>query len=154
MHLSDTIRLNLPASREEFKVKLLGDDETLKGVPAGTKIGPAAPLRIEAGDQSSSLRPSDGSEHESPPTRLSLVSTVQFVAAIQRLKDDLTAAMLDERQRIGPEGAEVPANKPPSISQTSVSMLYDVSIPRSKPLSPGEILGCTAPLLSDVDALV
>jgi len=31
---------------------------------------------------------------------------------------------------------------------------YEVTIPRSKPLSPGEILGCTAPRLNDVDALI
>ncbi len=31
---------------------------------------------------------------------------------------------------------------------------YDVTIPRSKPLSPGEILGCTAPKLGDVDAIL
>ncbi|KIM67903.1 hypothetical protein SCLCIDRAFT_106673 [Scleroderma citrinum Foug A] len=31
---------------------------------------------------------------------------------------------------------------------------YDTTIPRSKPLSPGEILGCTAPTLHDTDALI
>ncbi|EPQ59384.1 hypothetical protein GLOTRDRAFT_55327, partial [Gloeophyllum trabeum ATCC 11539] len=31
---------------------------------------------------------------------------------------------------------------------------YEATIPRSKPLSPGEILGCTAPTLTDVDALI
>lgn len=31
---------------------------------------------------------------------------------------------------------------------------YDLVIPQSKPLSPGEILGCTAPLLNNVDALI
>jgi diphthamide synthase subunit DPH2 len=32
--------------------------------------------------------------------------------------------------------------------------LYDATIPRSKPLSPGEILGCTAPKLGNVDAVL
>ena len=31
---------------------------------------------------------------------------------------------------------------------------YNVSVPQCKPLSPGEILGCTAPKLLNVDALM
>lgn len=31
---------------------------------------------------------------------------------------------------------------------------YQVTIPQTKPLSPGEILGCTAPSVPDVDMLV
>jgi 2-(3-amino-3-carboxypropyl)histidine synthase len=31
---------------------------------------------------------------------------------------------------------------------------YTVLIPQSKPLSPGEILGCTSPKLNDMDAIV
>ncbi|KAF7433295.1 Diphthamide biosynthesis protein 1 [Pleurotus ostreatus] len=60
-------------------------------------------------------------------TRLALVSTIQFVAALQHLKEQLT------------------------ILNTG---RYDVTIPRAKPLSPGEILGCTAPQLGDVDAIL
>ncbi|KAJ1911274.1 Diphthamide biosynthesis protein 1 [Tieghemiomyces parasiticus] len=35
-----------------------------------------------------------------------------------------------------------------------LSQLYTVTIPQAKPLSPGEILGCTAPKLVDQDAIV
>jgi 2-(3-amino-3-carboxypropyl)histidine synthase len=31
---------------------------------------------------------------------------------------------------------------------------YEVTIPQARPLSPGEVLGCTAPRLNDVDALM
>uniref|UniRef100_A0A803TVV4 2-(3-amino-3-carboxypropyl)histidine synthase subunit 1 n=1 Tax=Anolis carolinensis TaxID=28377 RepID=A0A803TVV4_ANOCA len=59
-----------------------------------------------------------------PGSRLALVSTVQFLSALQASARDLA-----------PE--------------------YCVQIPQSKPLSPGEILGCTAPRLpSNTDAIV
>ncbi|VDK48370.1 unnamed protein product [Anisakis simplex] len=57
--------------------------------------------------------------------KLALVSTIQFVAALQTVKTELTACG------------------------------YSIFIPQSKPLSPGEILGCTSPRLSnDITALI
>ncbi|XP_067004628.2 2-(3-amino-3-carboxypropyl)histidine synthase subunit 1 [Anabrus simplex] len=56
--------------------------------------------------------------------RLALVSTIQFVATLQAVAGDL-------RQ----DG-------------------YQITIPQSRPLSPGEILGCTAPVIKDVDAII
>ena len=57
-------------------------------------------------------------------TSIALVSTIQFVAALQSIQQ----LLLGE---------------------------YNVTIPRSKPLSPGEILGCTSPKLpNDVEALI
>ncbi|VDM43933.1 unnamed protein product [Toxocara canis] len=57
--------------------------------------------------------------------KLALVSTVQFVAALQIVKSEL------------------------------ISAGYSVVVPQCKPLSPGEILGCTSPRLqADVTALV
>ncbi|KAI9505272.1 putative diphthamide synthesis protein-domain-containing protein [Coemansia spiralis] len=39
--------------------------------------------------------------------------------------------------------------------QTSVAQKYTVTIPQAKPLSPGELLGCTSPQLSkDIDVIV
>nr|XP_033778582.1 2-(3-amino-3-carboxypropyl)histidine synthase subunit 1 isoform X2 [Geotrypetes seraphini] len=60
-----------------------------------------------------------------PPGRtLALVSTIQFVSAIQAVSQALRSE-------------------------------YHVIVPQSKPLSPGEILGCTSPRLEqDVDAVV
>ncbi|TPX32977.1 hypothetical protein SmJEL517_g04016 [Synchytrium microbalum] len=58
-----------------------------------------------------------------PEQRLAIVATIQFVAALQSAKQDLSTD-------------------------------YIVTVPQSKPLSPGEILGCTAPKLKDQDCLV
>ena len=58
-----------------------------------------------------------------PGAAVALVSTIQFVAALQSIQSVLQGE-------------------------------YRVVIPQSKPLSPGEILGCTSPRLPDVDALV
>ncbi|KAI9089591.1 putative diphthamide synthesis protein-domain-containing protein [Phlyctochytrium arcticum] len=58
-----------------------------------------------------------------PGKRLVLVSTVQFMAALQ-------------------------------ASRVELSNDYTVTVPQSKPLSPGEVLGCTAPRLEDQDALI
>ena len=62
-----------------------------------------------------------------PPSttpKLAVVGTIQFVGSIQASRETL------------------------------VEMGWDVQIPQSKPLSPGEILGCTAPRLTDRDAIM
>lgn len=59
-----------------------------------------------------------------PSKRLGFVSTIQFVTTLHT-----TAEVLRQ------DG-------------------YNITIPQSKPLSPGEILGCTAPVLRNVDALI
>ena len=57
-------------------------------------------------------------------TSIALVSTIQFVAALQSIQQILHGE-------------------------------YNVTIPRSKPLSPGEILGCTSPKLpNDIEGLI
>lgn len=59
-----------------------------------------------------------------PGTHLALVSTIQFVAALQSIHQVLATD-------------------------------FKITIPQSKPLSPGEILGCTSPKLAqDIEALV
>ncbi|XP_047366473.1 2-(3-amino-3-carboxypropyl)histidine synthase subunit 1 isoform X1 [Vespa velutina] len=57
-------------------------------------------------------------------SKISLISTIQFVGTLQ--------AIAIELKKNG----------------------YEVSIPQSKPLSPGEILGCTAPQIHCADAIV
>ncbi|KAJ1914081.1 Diphthamide biosynthesis protein 1 [Mycoemilia scoparia] len=56
--------------------------------------------------------------------RLTLVGVIQFVTAIQASKQEL--------EKLG----------------------YKVTIPQAKPLSPGEILGCTSPKLQDTDLIL
>ncbi|KAI7861175.1 putative diphthamide synthesis protein-domain-containing protein [Circinella umbellata] len=55
--------------------------------------------------------------------RLVLVGTIQFVAALQSVREILQQD-------------------------------YTILIPQSKPLSPGEILGCTSPKLPEMDAII
>lgn len=158
-HLTKTIRLNLPSSRNEFHEKILSNDASSPLIPASTKIGPAAPLRLEAAPNTTSSAMDEGEDHV--PTRLAIVSTIQFVAAVQRLRDDLSAASISNAEP--PLLIEANSNtammiasplEGSSLPHTAYTGTYDATIPRSKPLSPGEVLGCTAPVLSDVDALV
>ncbi|KAK7060324.1 Diphthamide biosynthesis protein 1 [Paramarasmius palmivorus] len=130
-HLHRTIRLNLPDDREMFRESLLlGHEE----VEPGEKIKGVTPhLRIEAAPSSSTSITKTQGEH----TRLALVSTIQFAAALQRLKEDLSQPLA-------------------SVSEGALwSGEYTCTVPRSKPLSPGEILGCTAPRLGEeVDGII
>ena len=97
-----------------------------------------------------------------PPVKLAVVGTIQFVAAVQGLKADLEADAQLDAQRLAIEAA-------PSTSSSSASGAgegapsevaaqgprFEVVVPQVKPLSPGEILGCTAPkLAADTDALL
>lgn len=62
-------------------------------------------------------------------SHVAMVGTIQFVASIQTIRQELE----DENE----------------------SIHYKITIPQAKPLSPGEILGCTAPKLAvDTDAIV
>ncbi|KAJ7774300.1 putative diphthamide synthesis protein-domain-containing protein [Mycena maculata] len=152
LHLAQSVRLNFPDERHLFHEALLDSEELDSKIPAGRQIGPTGHLRIEGptSDTESSISRSQ------EPTRLALVSTIQFVAALQRLKEDLSS----EHQDLGPApqpmgliaeaSTSATAAPPPSFWRGK----YDATIPRSKPLSPGEILGCTAPRLDDVDALI
>lgn len=137
VHVHHTIRANFPSDRGAFQLGL----RSLEGgeeIKAGEQIPIAGPgLRIEA--------PSPEEAAEAPlekvpnPTRLALVSTIQFVAALQRLKEELS----------------VPYTPSSSSTTPLWTSAYEPNIPRSKPLSPGEILGCTAPKLEgEVDAIV
>lgn len=160
-HLTKTIRMNFPDDREIFHKNLLDAEETNARIPIGSQIGSGRNLQIEQS-------PSIALEEEAPaasisksPTRLALVSTIQFVAALQRLKEDLS---VDVAEREAASSKPIPLLESGSESSQAVVELpkrpgawsgkYETTIPRSKPLSPGEILGCTAPRLNDVDALM
>nr|NVI71038.1 putative diphthamide biosynthesis protein 1 [Cucujiformia] len=67
----------------------------------------------------------DTIKHNFPlTTKLALVSTIQFLTTLQ--------AVVNQLKELG----------------------YEVSLPQSKPLSAGEILGCTAPILRCNDAII
>ena len=152
-HLAQSVRLNFPSDRQQFRETLLDSEESDKLIPAGRQIGKPRHLMIEGPDPSSP-RESDNSPDE--PTRLALVSTIQFVAALQQLKEDLSTEY--ERAQASSSPLLLPSPQEVTEAHTSQSRFwtgkYEATIPRSKPLSPGEILGCTAPRLGDVDALM
>lgn len=148
-HLAQTIRMNFPDVRETFHENLLQSEEARARVPIGQQIGVRRDLLIDNAP-SQDVNSADISETSaSTPTKLALVSTIQFVAALQQLKEELS---VDVSSKSSPEGSE--NNQVVSTSPEIWTGKYDASIPRAKPLSPGEILGCTAPTLGDVDALM
>lgn len=167
MHLAQTVRLNFPDDRDRFHQALLDSEESDRNIPAGQIIGKTRHLRIEGADGPST----DGSANANDsfptrsgkPTRLALVSTIQFVAALQQLKEDLTEEHSDSSPYMAPIGlikdaSDTPINTDSPDGLATATKLwtgkYEATIPRCKPLSPGEILGCTAPRLGDVDALL
>ena len=158
-HLAQTIRMNFPDDRETFHKNLLESEEDRSKVPLGSQIGVSRNLRIEQAPSPIVIQDEDVPVASTSRTRLALVSTIQFVAALQRLKDDLSTdvkserdtplALLSDGQAVSPMTSSVQEGAPRFWTG-----IYDATIPRSKPLSPGEILGCTAPRLQDVDALM
>ncbi|KAF8592586.1 Diphthamide synthesis [Ramaria rubella] len=156
-HVAQTVRMNFPDNRENFR------REVLEG-----EIGDATCRRINARDHitieaSSGLSVDNTPFSQNNPTRLALVSTIQFVTALQKLKDDLseeypvptTQASTYTIESGGTKSENVTTGRNEPSTQLSMSRgRYAATIPRSKPLSPGEILGCTAPGLGDVDALL
>ncbi|KAI1782071.1 Diphthamide synthesis [Ganoderma leucocontextum] len=166
-HLVQTIRLNFPSDRQRFHESLLDSEEQNAKIPVGQPLVSSRHLRIEGptpGEGSSpestesplSSSPSDHLEL----TRLALMLTIQFVSALSHLKDELSTDCPDIDIARLPAGLiDGPAVESSDSSQAVGKPLlwtgkYHVSIPRSKPLSPGEILGCTAPQLNSVDALL
>jgi 2-(3-amino-3-carboxypropyl)histidine synthase len=142
-HLASSVRRNFPSSRRAFNRSVLDAE----AAPTGGRVDIAL-------DEDEHVQRDAVSTGDDPVTRLALVSTIQFVAAIQSLRTDLEKAL--------PELETVDAD--PSQEGMLAKMRngdigvwrgrYDITIPQSRPLSPGEILGCTAPKLADVDALM
>jgi 2-(3-amino-3-carboxypropyl)histidine synthase len=152
--------MNFPDDRETFHSTLLDSEEASARIPIGSQIGVGKNLRIVGasdGSKESTLPKDDVTL--SPPTKLALVSTIQFVAALQRLKEDLSATSPEDLSLpvnlLGNETSPDVAGDPTESTRSAFwTGKYEAIIPRSNPLSPGEILGCTAPRLEDVDALM
>ncbi|WWD20599.1 diphthamide biosynthesis protein 1 [Kwoniella shandongensis] len=155
-HLSLSVRRNFPSSKPAFQRLVLG--------AGNAEPGGKVPITLEVEDQkardessltSTSTQAEDGSAEAERPTKLALVSTIQFVAAIQSLRTDLEAALPPlEKQEVENEEEEGMLAK---VKRGDIGVWrgkYEITIPQSRPLSPGEVLGCTAPKLNDVDALI
>ncbi|KAF8528829.1 putative diphthamide synthesis protein-domain-containing protein [Hysterangium stoloniferum] len=150
-HLTQTIRLNLPDDRHTFQTQLLENtDASSADIPAGKRIEPQSHVSVEGTNDS------DPSHSSHDRTRLALVSTIQFVAPLQKLKEDLSDDYTGPPlHRIGLITAKANTEEQELTKGSNMSIgAYDITIPQSKPLSPGEVLGCTAPRLGDIDALL
>jgi hypothetical protein len=142
-HLALSVRRNFPSSRRAFHRSVIDAEDA----PTGGKVDIA--LDEEEQQQRDAV-----DSREDPVTRLALVSTIQFVAAIQALRTDLDKA-LPELETVDADPSE--EGMLAKMRKGDIGVWrgkYDITIPQSRPLSPGEILGCTAPKLSDVDALM
>lgn len=143
-HLALSVRRNFPSSREAFRRTVLAAQTS----EAGGKVT----IALDEDDQK--RRDDTDAPAVDDTTRLALVSTIQFVAAIQSLRTDLEQ-VLPELDKV-PEG-EDRDDMLAKMRKGDIGVWrgkYDITIPQSRPLSPGEVLGCTAPKLSDVDALM
>jgi len=139
-HLSLSVRRNFPSSRQAFRRAVLGAE--------AAPTGGAVSITLEESDRPDKPELPDNDT----PTKLALVSTIQFVAAIQSLRTDLEATLPEPEMTEGDEDRDNMLAKMRDIGVWRGR--YDITIPQSRPLSPGEVLGCTAPKLADVDALM
>lgn len=143
-HLALSVRRNFPSSREAFRRTIIGADS----IEAGGRVS----IGLDAEDQ---RRQDIGNVIEGEEiTRLALVSTIQFVAAVQSLRTDLESALPELEGADIEDGREDMLAKMRKIDIGVWRGRYEITIPQSRPLSPGEVLGCTAPKLPDVDALM
>ncbi|GAA5826753.1 hypothetical protein JCM3770_001461 [Rhodotorula araucariae] len=173
-HLAATVRLNFPHCIPARNSLTLSNAALAKGK------GPELEIAIEPrqdggcsgggsggctgcsckgeGPPSSEKQEATTATEEPGPTKLAVVGTIQFVAAVQGLKSDLEAEEVVQAQRLAieaapAEGAEADAEHAREVEAPRGR--FEIVVPQVKPLSPGEILGCTAPkLAADTDALL
>lgn len=83
------------------------------------------------------------------------MGTIQFVAAVQGLKLDLESEVIEDTKPERLLIADSVQSSSTMIPAQREKAVFEVTVPQVKPLSPGEILGCTAPrLAADTDALM
>ncbi|SCV68720.1 BQ2448_841 [Microbotryum intermedium] len=152
-HLAASIRHNFPQCIPP---------PTSSALPAitGSSKGKGPELEIEVESAHPEPATVTPAVDEVGTTKLAVVGTIQFVAAVQGLKADLEKELPEEEQPVERLAIEA-AESSEDTSSTAAQMIkrsrakFDIVVPQIKPLSPGEILGCTAPRLSkDVEALI
>ncbi|KAI5481800.1 diphthamide synthesis protein [Pseudohyphozyma bogoriensis] len=140
-HLADSVRLNFPSCIPS---------PSLPAIESSKGKGPELEIAVEE------PTPAKAERDLAKPTKLALVGTIQFVAAVQGLKADLEAGPIAQAapERLAIEAA--PSEQPVVVEEEKEERpKFDVVVPQVKPLSPGEILGCTAPRLpADTEALL
>lgn len=143
-HLALSVRRNFPSTRQAFQRAVIGAETAETGGKVPISLDPSSEGHKQAADATM----------EDLPTRLALVSTIQFVAAVQSLRTALETALppLEDENVDEAEDGMIAKMRKKDIGVWRGK--YEVTIPQARPLSPGEVLGCTAPKLKDVDALM
>lgn len=157
MHLGSTVRANFPSTKAHFRSKLLGASNAEDHAESSSSERAHIGIGVE-GTKGSSQDTGEASTH------LALVGTVQFINALQGLRVTLEEAEpLDENGTPLSQAKRNPlmlmanedAATTPASMQSYATGTYKITVPQIKPLSPGEILGCTSPRLpTDVDAVI
>lgn len=147
-----SVRRNFPSERAPFRRDVLHEEPD---VPNSNEKGKAS--LVIGIDDTPAAEP-----HNAPrATKIALVSTIQFISAVQDLRDLLSVAL--------PPPEDIPTTETDVDTRRTQNHLmrvkaeelgvwrgaYEIVVPQVRPLSPGEVLGCTAPKLdADVDALM
>ncbi|KDE03185.1 hypothetical protein MVLG_06305 [Microbotryum lychnidis-dioicae p1A1 Lamole] len=155
-HLAASIRHNFPQC-----IPTPSSSSALSAITRSSQgKGPELEIEVES-TQSERSTVTPTLQGEGKRTKLAVVGTIQFVAAVQGLKADLEKDLPEEQQPVERLAIEAPrtsgdvSSTPDAPIANRQRARFDVVVPQVKPLSPGEILGCTAPRLSkDVEALI
>ncbi|SPO23855.1 probable Diphthamide biosynthesis protein 1 [Ustilago trichophora] len=170
-HLAATIRANFPSEKHEFRAKILGGSQNTAGKRAEVdESAGRAKIEIGTSEQGSDSTSAAASQAQ---THLALVGTVQFINAIHGLREALeqqqhrladgsivsgSQADPDRLLLTGGTAADGMVDHIPQAAKWKSwsSGEYRVTVPQVKPLSPGEVLGCTSPKLDkeSIDAIV
>jgi len=149
-HLAASVLLNFPHCIPPRSSTTLSNSALAKGK------GPELEIAIEP-SSIPSPSPAQTEEKEAKTTKLAVVGTIQFVAAVQGLKADMETEEASHVERLAIEGPKADGEESVAVEDQKKRKRekFEIIVPQVKPLSPGEILGCTAPkLANDVDALL
>ncbi|SNX87215.1 probable Diphthamide biosynthesis protein 1 [Melanopsichium pennsylvanicum] len=170
-HLASTIRANFPSDKHQFRKNILGGSQNANGRKQHVDEN-AGRAKITIGTTQDDFNGNPAARHKAAQTHLALVGTVQFINAIHALREALEQQQHrlingsivtgePNRDRMLLTSGTVDGGSVEHISQAAKwnqwsSGKYEVTVPQVKPLSPGEVLGCTAPKLDkdNIDAIV
>ncbi|TKY88517.1 hypothetical protein EX895_002505 [Sporisorium graminicola] len=172
-HLAATIRANFPSDKHDFRAKILGGSQNAAGKRAEVdETAGRAKIQIGEQERADSSTAATAVTASQPQTHLALVGTVQFINAIHGLRE-----ALEQQQHRLADGSIVSGGPQPDRLMLTAGTAadgevqhvpqaakwkawssgeYKVTVPQVKPLSPGEVLGCTSPKLDkdSIDAIV
>ncbi|KAJ9098345.1 hypothetical protein QFC19_006469 [Naganishia cerealis] len=164
IHLALSVRRNFPSEQEAFRRDVLREDSPSNGIKDKGKQPLVIGIEGQASD--SKLDPSTEGTKTPKATKIALVSTIQFISAVQDLRDLLSAHLQPPEDLEITPGDQDENNVAAQQIQNHLMRVkaeelgvwrgaYEIVVPQVRPLSPGEVLGCTAPKLdADVDALI